>query len=140
MNPYVLLGGLLVLTAAFAGGYWKGAKDNEAEHIAEELVAAQEARRLEQARARIQQGIDDEKDANHRRTAARLADALDRLRQRPDRLPELARAACQGATGAELSSRDAGVLERLAARAETLRVELHACQDREHGEVTPLPQ
>lgn len=140
MNLYAVLGALAVAAALFVGGYWKGAKDNEAGHTAAALTASEDARRLEQARARMQQGVDDAKDANHRRTAARLADALDRLRERPGRLPEPARAACQGATGAELSSRDAGVLERLAARAENLRIELHACQDREHGEVTPLPQ
>jgi hypothetical protein len=57
----------------------------------------------------------------------RLADALERLRKRPERMPDQARAACQGATGAELSGPDAGFLEREAARADELRSALTAC-------------
>jgi hypothetical protein len=58
---------------------------------------------------------------------ARLADALDRLRQRPARMPEPAREACKGSTGAELSGDDAGFLVREAARADELREALRAC-------------
>ena len=57
----------------------------------------------------------------------RLADALERLRKRPERLPDPARAACEGGTGAELSGPDAGFLEREAARADELRAAVSAC-------------
>lgn len=44
--------------------------------------------------------------------------AIDRLRQRPERLPESSRPACQGSTGRELSRQDAEFLVRFAADAE----------------------
>ena len=62
------------------------------------------------------------------RISTDLADALERLRERPERLPEPARAACPGGTGAELSGEDAGFLEREAARADELRSALNACK------------
>ena len=57
----------------------------------------------------------------------RLADALERLRKRPERMPESSRSACAGATGAELSGPDAGFLSREAARAEGIRSALKEC-------------
>lgn len=130
------LAGLLLVLAAFFGGYLKGGKDERAEIVEETIEATREARKLERQSQARQQEILNERDAEIRRIRARLNDALERLRKRPDRLPEASRAACQGATGAELSGRDAAFLERLAARADELREELRACQAREHGEVT----
>jgi len=60
--------------------------------------------------------------------------ALDELRKRAPRradLPDYPRAACAGATGAELSGPDGGFLAREAARADGLRVALGECQARE---------
>lgn len=67
------------------------------------------------------------RDAETIRINERLADALERLRERPARLPEPARVTCQGATGAELSGPDAGFLQREAARADSLREALREC-------------
>ena len=58
------------------------------------------------------------------------------VRNRPDRVPgttDAPRTACAGATGAELSGPDAVFLVGLAARADELRAELGACQQREHA-------
>lgn len=95
------------------------------------LDRERQTRETERELQRFNQGAQNAKDAEYRRIAARLSAALHELRSRPDRLPEAARAACAGATGAELSGRDAAVLEGLAARADQLRAELAACQDRE---------
>lgn len=54
-------------------------------------------------------------------TAGRLRDA------RKARMPEAARAECQGGTGSELSGPDAEFLVREAARADTIRAALTAC-------------
>lgn len=126
--------GLAALAVGFTSGWqvrsWKADADDRA-RAEQMLEATQEARRMEQARAARVQETQDAKEAELRRISARLADALERLRNRPDRLPEPARAVCQGATGAELSGRDAAFLSRLAARADDLRAALAACQDRE---------
>lgn len=55
--------------------------------------------------------------------------ALERLRQRPDRMPKTSETQCKGATGVELSRRDAEFLTRLAARADRLRQALKSCYD-----------
>jgi len=57
----------------------------------------------------------------------RLADALERLRKRPERLPEPSRKACEGSTGRELAGVDAAFLERYAARAAEQESALRAC-------------
>ena len=62
-----------------------------------------------------------------RRVGARLADDLERLRQRPERLPASDAQACAGAGGAELSGPDAAFLVREAARADQIRAGLEAC-------------
>jgi hypothetical protein len=64
------------------------------------------------------------RDAEKDRISARLADAIAGLRNRPERLPDTAAAACAGASGRELSGPDAEFLERLAAEADRLRAAL----------------
>lgn len=63
--------------------------------------------------------------------AAALDAAERRLRDRPARrtdLPEVARASCEGSTGAELSGEDGRFLVGEAARANQLRAALAECQ------------
>jgi hypothetical protein len=43
VNPYLILGALLMALSAGAGGYVKGRADNEAKHVAAWAVAQQEA-------------------------------------------------------------------------------------------------
>jgi len=62
------------------------------------------------------------------RIAAERDRALGELRKRADRLPEASRAACEGATGAELSRPDGQFLVGEAARADELRAALQSCQ------------
>jgi hypothetical protein len=137
MNPYALFGAVLAAGVLLGGAYLKGRHDESASHLEQIVEDTNEARRFEQARAARIQESNDVKDATIRGINARLADALLRLHNRPERLPEPARAACQGASGAELSGSDAGFLEREAARADSLRAELAACQDREYSATRP---
>jgi hypothetical protein len=131
MNPYALLAALVALLVAVGGAYFKGRHDEHASHLEQIVADTNEARRIEQRAATHRQETEDALSAELRGVNARLADALERVRQRPERLPEAARAACAGSTGRELSGRDAAAFERLAARADTIRAELAACQARE---------
>lgn len=133
MNSTAMLVVALLAGSGMVGSYFKGRHDEHASHIEQVLEDTREARRFEQARSARIQETQNAQAAEVRRISTHLADALERLRNRPDRLPEPARAACKGATGAELSGRDAAILERLAARADAIRAELAACQDREHS-------
>lgn len=126
---------ILAGALATAGGLgWRaGAKSVQGQWDAQRIEQSEQAREIERNAEKVRQRIDDAKDKEVRSIRGRLDAALERLRNRPDRLPEPARAACAGTSGAELSGRDAAFLERLAARADDLRAELKACQDREHG-------
>lgn len=127
MNPSAILGGLAALAFAFGcgmatNGYMRDAEDNA------QLVAAQQAAvEIKEAWnadiARQKQEQADEIASINRR----LLDGLDGLRNRPARMPEPARQAAQGATGAELSKPDAEFLERIAAEADEQREALRQC-------------
>ena len=49
MNPWLILAGVLALAGAVGGGYVKGAKDNEAEHL--RIAQAEEKARKEALQA-----------------------------------------------------------------------------------------
>lgn len=127
-NPWVLLGVLVAALGLFLGGYTKGRTDMAAAYQAEQLERVEAARESERLANRAAAALKEKRDAEVRRINARLADALERLRNRPERMPEPARPACRGATGAELSGPDGGFLEREAARADELRAALAQCQ------------
>lgn len=77
--------------------------------------------------------IQDEKDSAVRDINAALDALLDSMRERSNRLPEPARAACAGTTGRELSGADATFLVRFAGEADRQRAALDACQKREQA-------
>lgn len=134
----------LLLSLAMHGvqWYWHDALQDEikAERAAKVTVAlaySENARLVEAGWAKKVQGARDAKDSELRGVRARLDDALAGLRDRPDRrVPDPtpgAATACAGATGAELSGRDAAFLSRLSARADGLRAELAECYAREEA-------
>lgn len=91
------------------------------------------AKQLEQARAN-EQALQTAVDATTRqhfeevqRVVRERDAAINRLRQRPERLPESARSACEGATGRELSRQDAEFLVRFASDAELHRQGAMSC-------------
>lgn len=135
LDPRLYLAFAIACGVSYGAGRWQQWRADEKSHAADMALAAEKSRELERNAEKVNQRITDAKDKELRSVRARLDVALERLRQRPERLPEAARPACEGATGAELSGRDAAFLERLAARADGLRAELKACQDREHGGV-----
>ncbi len=90
-----------------------------------------QTRETERELQRFNQGAQNAKDAEYRRIAARLSAALHELRSRPERLPEAARAACEGSSGKELAAGDAGFLSGYSADAARLQADYDACSDRE---------
>ena len=114
---------LIFLLIACGLSFRMGLKVKQGEWDASRIEAEQ---RLQDMQAKATKDRQEHADEVHR-INARLADALERLRKRPERLPESARAACEGATGRELSGTDAAFLVREPARADELRAALTAC-------------
>jgi len=128
MNPYVLLGAAIILAISHGYTFVKGQGWNESKWQAKVAEQTEKTRETE----RIWQGAYNEASKTYLARIGTINDrlhiALDGLRDRPDRpMPEAPRADCKGATGAELSGRDAGFLEGLAARANRHRAALEAC-------------
>lgn len=93
------------------------------------------ADQLEESR-KVEQSLQEKINASaklHNEQVQRIANerdiALDRLRKRPDRLPEGSRTNCEGSTGAELSRTDAEFLVRQASRADEQRQALKVCYE-----------
>lgn len=123
-----LIAAIVALLGAFASGVWVQSYRTTAKHNAE-LVAAQDET------AAIKRGWDSKLAEQRQEYANEIAainadrdDLLERLRKRPGRLSKPARAACAGATGAELSSEDGSVLVGLAVEADAVAAKLKECQ------------
>lgn len=130
------------LIAAYAG--WAnhqqgiGYDRRQAEQTAADLAATKENFLTSERRAVAAAAITKAKDDQVRSINSRLLVALDELRNRPERRSTTANnpTDCKGATGAELSRPDSEFLERLAARADTIRAGLEACE-RSYDSLTP---
>ena len=123
------LAGAVVAIALLGGAYFKGSHDAntkwEAEAAASKIAAQQQEAAWNESMQRVREKHNEEKAV----VQSRLTTALNSLRDRPAvRLPEAARAACAGATGAELSRPDSEFLIREAARADSLAGDLRACK------------
>lgn len=123
-----------LVAAIFGAGVWVGVQFEEGardrliraslEDAAKQAsaVITRERKQHEQLSQTLQEQADEQRTIN-----ARLADELERVRQRANRLSRDSAVGCQGATGRELSAADAAFLARLAARADELRAALAAC-------------
>ncbi len=120
----ILVASVLASLALGFGGGWKvQAWRHGANELAQQRQVAANLQQTSRTTFRLQEN----RDAEQILIADRLADALERLRMRPARRPAAATAACEGATGAQLSGPDGGFLEREAARADQLRSALSEC-------------
>lgn len=136
MNPWLIVGALLAIAAAYFGGEYRGAKAKDMEWQAKtyaELAEASEAARKQES---MWQGVVNETVRNQESRLAgvrrNLDIALNSLRDRPERhagMSEDSRSACAGATGADLSRPDAEFLSREAARADEIRAGLIGCYE-----------
>jgi len=116
---------LILAVLLFVAGWTVNGWRWEAKY-ANQLEAARETEQSLQAAV---DAITNESAAKMRRIVGERDAAIKRLRNRPERMPESARADCKGATGAELSRQDAGFLVRFASDAETVRTALGICYD-----------
>lgn len=126
--PYKLLAGLIAGLFLFGFGYLKGAGHERDKQSAAYLGQVEAARKAEQGLQAAMDAATKRHVEEVRRIANERDAALDRLRNRPERLPEASRTACTGSTGRELSAEDAGFLVREAARADEYREAAIECQ------------
>jgi len=129
LNPYRWLIAGAVALVLLGAAYVKGRGDANDAWAVKMAKAAEEARATEQRMQGEADALRDKNSAEKAALTAQLADALVSLRNRPKRMPEAARAACKGGTGAELSAEDAGFLTWEAYRADRILSDLKACQD-----------
>lgn len=134
LNPWMLLGALLVAIGLIFGGYawgdtsrntWWLAKTETDKRLAVEAALTTERENHAKANAIIRQQVTEQA-----AIAQRLRSDLISLRNRPERttgLPTTAGSSCKSATGAELSRPDAEFLSWEAARADEMRAGLIAC-------------
>lgn len=127
MNLYIVIAVVVGLGISHGTLYLKGANDKANEYeleVKEAQIAAFKIASVKQEKANERANRLEE---SRRTIQSKLDTALDRLRQRPERLPTESRTDCKGSTGAELSKPDGEFLSREAARADRIRKALEAC-------------
>jgi len=128
ISLYAKLGAVVFALLLLFGAYAKGRNDNETKWKLEIAKQVEQARIKEQD---LQRKADDNaKQAlkDKELIQSRLTIALNSLRDRPDRMPESARANCAGSSGKELSAVDGVFLRRYATtHAETCWNALEGC-------------
>lgn len=122
-----IIASLVLLALSFCAGLKTMAEIRDSRERATQLEALKQQEVQRQVWANEVAAARGERDEELRNVNARLADALVRLRKRPDRMPEPARQACEGATGRELAAGDAEFLSRYAARAAEQEAALSEC-------------
>ncbi len=126
---------VVIVVAAIGGFYWYA--DSNGYERAEKKHAAAEQKQRDDNQEKMDNlrtdydALTELKDEEIKRVSTELARAAASLRNRPERMPEAAQATCQGGSGAGLSRSDSEFLAGEAARANILRGQLSACQDRE---------
>ena len=125
-----------ILVVGLVGGFYWWADSNGYERAEKKHAAAEQKQRdenqLKMDNLRTDyEALAEVKDDEIKRVATERDRLAASLRNRPERMPEAAQAACQGGTGAGLSREDSEFLAGEAARANELRAQLSACQDRE---------
>lgn len=131
LNPTVWLVALALMAGSYGAGRWQQYQSDRKDQVAELLKESEKARQTEQNLHDDYGVLNDLKDQELRRVATERDRAVAGLRSRPERLPDTAKAACAGSSGAELSRPDAEAFTGLAADADEVRTQLDACQARE---------
>lgn len=128
LNPWVWLAALAMLAGSYGTGRFHQYRSDLKDQAEAKFTESESARLRERAAQVTAQRISDEKEARLRRVARERDVALAGLRNRPGRLPEPARASCNGGTGAQLSRDDAEFLVRFASERDEVAAQLSACQ------------
>lgn len=136
--PY--LGYALAAAALFTLGYSIGDASRHRKVLEAQLEAQARAAERERSLNSALKTIQESKDADLLAMRDAYEHVARELQSRPVRMLPAQRAACQGASGSELSRSDAEFLAREAARADYYARELIACQDREWETYRKLTQ
>ena len=131
LDPRVWLVALALMLGSYGMGRWQQWRADEREVLTQRAESASLARNVEREIEGKINDVRNAKDAELRRVSSERDAALERVRQRPARLPDAARAACAGATGRELSEPDARTAIGIAADADAILAHLRACEARE---------
>lgn len=143
INPWVILGFVLALIAAFGGGYYQGNesgqasvqqkwdKENarlQAEYAENQRIAREKEQALQSSADKLRQ----EKDREIRNISARATALSNSLRDRAERPAQSgavsgSACACAGATGAQLARGDGEFLAGYGADAARLQAALNQC-------------
>lgn len=118
----------LMVAGALAAAYFGGVHHANERHEFKRLQAVEAAREKEANWQSDVEVLTNVHQAELARVAAARDAAVRELRNRPDRMPAAATAACAGSTGAELSRPDAEFLAGEAARADSLAADLGTCR------------
>ena len=124
-NPYAILGAIGVALFVFVGGIMAGYDYEHRRFEAFKVAIEQETHKKEAERQAATDLIRKAKDDQIRNINAKLFDAINELRKRPNRTEATSNG--QSGTGATLFAEDAIFLRREAARADEIRTGLDAC-------------
>ena len=113
---------------ALVAAFFYGVSVSNDRHEFKRLQQVEKARETERDWITNTEALEDVKNAEIARITRAHDDLLRQLRERSDRMPEAAAAACKGATGAELSGPDAGFLAGEAAEGARIAAELAECR------------
>lgn len=126
---YDLIAAVVAGALAITGVFYAGRHSANLEWEARVAKREKEAKEVTDGLTKLLEKSNAKYSEETREANTRLEYALRRLSERPNRLPSPARAACAGATGAELSAEDGGFLVREAARANSYALALTQCRE-----------
>lgn len=126
-----IIAATVFVVGLFGWGYTAGKGSAERAHAEERAIAAENALLNSRAGALRQAHNEGVQRAENAVIERELLAAIASLRDRPERLPATAAAACTGTTGRELARPDAEFLTRYAAERKKWIAEVIACQESE---------
>ena len=131
LDPRIWLAVSLACAMSYGAGRWQQWRADEREAVAELAIRTAQVLDTERDLATAHELTRGAHATELRRLSAAHAAALHELRERPQRLPAPAAAACAGTSGAELARDDAAFLAGFAADRDGLLAAVRACEARE---------
>ena len=131
IDPRVWLAVSIACAVSYGAGRWQQWRADEREAVAQLAIRTAQVLDTERDLAVKHELTRGAHDAELRRLSAAHAATLHGLRERPQRLPAPAAAACAGTSGAELSRDDAAFLAGFAHDRDGLLAAVRACEARE---------
>lgn len=131
LDPRVWLAVSIACAVSYGAGRWQQWRADEREAVAELAIRTAQVLDTERELATAHELTRGTHATELHRLSAAHAATLHGLRERPQRLPKAAAAACAGTSGAELSRDDAAFLAGFAFERDGLLAAVRACEARE---------